>query len=100
VALDSQESSRIYLNEVVNTGPTDTTSLDLDSFSVASFEKVVSELAKVNYALAKVSSFRGSIGATQNRFRRELNTLNVYIENLTVAYANIKNKMLLKKSRN
>jgi flagellin-like hook-associated protein FlgL len=34
-----------------------------------------SGLAKVDDALAKVSNFRGSIGATKNRFTRALNTL-------------------------
>ncbi len=37
-----------------------------------------------------ISGFRASIGATQNRFTRALNTLNVSIENLTAAFSVIK----------
>jgi flagellin len=91
LGLDSDESGRIDLNEAANIGSTDTTSLDLDGLSVANLEEAVSGLAKVDEALTKVSAFRGSIGATQNRFTRALNTLNVAVENLTAASATVKN---------
>jgi flagellin len=91
VGLNSNESGRIDLNEAANIGSTDTTPLDLDSLSVANFEEAVSGLAKVDDALTKISAFRSSIGATQNRITRVLNTLNVSVENLTAASAAVKN---------
>jgi flagellin len=91
VGLNSEESGRIDLNEAANIGSTDTTTLDLDSLSVANFEEAVSGLQKVDDAIATISAFRGSIGATQNRFTRALNTLNVSVENLNAASAGIKN---------
>ena len=91
MGLNSNESGRIDLNEAANIGSTDTTTLDLDSLSVANFEEAVSGLAKVDDALTKISAFRSSIGATQNRFTRALNTLNVSVENLTAASVDIKN---------
>jgi flagellin len=91
VGLNSNESGRIDLNEAANIGSTDTTTLDLDSLSVANFEEAVSGLAKVDDALTKISAFRSSIGATQNRFTRALKTLNVSVENLTAASAAVKN---------
>ena len=91
VGLNSEESGRIDLNEAANIGSTDTTTLDLDSLSVTNFEEAVSGLAKVDEAIARVSAFRGSIGAAQNRFTRALNTLNVAVENLTAAAATVKN---------
>ena len=72
-------------------GSTDTTTLDLNSLSVASFEEAVSGIAKIEDALTKISSYRASIGATQNRFTRALKTLNVSVENLTAASAAVKN---------
>jgi flagellin len=72
-------------------GSTDTTTLDLNSLSVASFEEAVSGIAKIEDALTKISSYRASIGATQNRFTRALNNLNVSVENLTASSATIKN---------
>jgi flagellin len=92
VGLDSQESGRKDLNGVANIGSIEATSLDLDSLSVENFEEAVCGFVKVDYALAKVSSFRGSIGETQNRFRRALNTINISVGNLTAASANIKNQ--------
>ena len=91
VGLDSQENGRIDINEVANVGSTDTTSLDLDSLSVANFEEAVSGIAKIEDALTKISTYRASIGATQNRFTRALNNLNIAVENLTAASATIKN---------
>jgi len=91
VGLDSQENGRIDLNEVANVGSTDTTTLDLNSISVANFEEAVSGIAKVEDALTKISTYRASIGATQNRFTRALNNLNIAVENLTAASATIKN---------
>ena len=91
MGLNSNESGRIDLNEAANIGSTDTTTLDLDSLSVANFEEAVSGLAKVDDALTKISAFRSSIGATQNRFTRALKTLNVSVENLTAASAAVKN---------
>jgi flagellin len=91
VGLNSNESGRIDLNEAANIRSTDTTTLDLDSLSVANFEEAFSGLAKFNDALTKISAFRSSIEATQNRFTRALNTLNVSVENLTAASAAVKN---------
>ena len=91
MGLNSNKSRRIDLNEAANIRSTDTTTLDLDSLSVANFEEAVSGLAKVDDALTKISAFRSSIGATQNRFTRALNTLNVSVENLTAASAAVKN---------
>ena len=90
VGLDSEDSGRIDLNQVVNLGSTDTTTLDLDGLSVANFEEAVSGLARVDNAIATISGFRGSIGATQNRFTRALNNLNIAVENLTAASATVK----------
>ena len=91
MGLNSNKSRRIDLNEAANIRSTDTTTLDLDSLSVANFEEAVSGLAKVDDALTKISAFRSSIGATQNRFTRALKTLNVSVENLTAASAAVKN---------
>ena len=91
VGLDSQENGRIDINEVANVGSTDTTTLDLDSLSVANFEEAVNGIAKIEDALTKISTYRASIGATQNRFTRALNNLNIAVENLTAASATIKN---------
>lgn len=90
VGLDAEDSGQIDLNEVVNLGATDTASLNLDGLSVATPDDAVSGIATIDDALATINSFRGSIGATQNRFTRALNTLNVSIENLTAASATIK----------
>ena len=91
VGLDSEESGRIDLNDSANIGSTDTTTLDLDSLSVANFEEAVGGLAKVDNAIATISAFRGNIGAAQNRFTRALNNLNIAVENLTAASATVKN---------
>ncbi len=90
VGLNSEESGRIDLNTVVNLGATDSTTLNLDNLSVATFEDAIAGFAQIDEALATVNAFRGSIGAAQNRFTRALNTLNVSIENLTAASATIK----------
>lgn len=90
VGLDSGDSGRIDLNQDVNLGSTDTTTLDLDDLSVANLDDAVSGLAKVDDALSTINAFRGSIGATQNRFTRALNNLNIAVENLTAASATVK----------
>jgi len=90
VGLDSDQSGRIDLNTDVNLGATDSTTLNLDDLSVATFEDAISGFSKVDEAIATISAYRGSIGAAQNRFARALNTLNVSIENLTAASSTIK----------
>jgi len=90
VGLDSDQSGRIDLNTDVNLGATDSTTLNLDDLSVATFEDTISGFSKVDEAIATISAYRGSIGAPQNRFARALNTLNVSIENLTAASSTIK----------
>jgi len=90
VGLDSDQSGRIDLNTDMNLGATDSTTLNLDDLSVATFEDAISGFSKVDEAIATISAYRGSIGAAQNRFARALNTLNVSIENLTAASSTIK----------
>ena len=90
VGLDSDQSGRIDLNTDMNLGATDSTTLNLDDLSVATFEDTISGFSKVDEAIATISAYRGSIGAAQNRFARALNTLNVSIENLTAASSTIK----------
>ena len=85
VGLDSSAENRIDLNSAVNIASTNTEILGLDGLSVATFDSAVDSLSLVEAALDTISGFRASIGATQNRFTRALNTLNVSIENLTAA---------------
>jgi flagellin len=63
---------------------------------IVALDSQESGLAKVDDAIAKISAFRGSIRATKNRLTRALNTLNVSIESLTAAFANIKNGNIAK----
>ncbi len=90
IGINSDESGRIDLNEVVNLGSTDSSSLGLDDLSVATFQEAIEGLASVDKALEDIISFRASIGATQNRFTRALSNLNISIENLNAASSVIK----------
>ena len=90
VGLDSGDSGQIDLNRDVNLGSTDTTTLGLDGLSVANIEEAVSGLSNVDDAIATISALRGSIGATQNRFVRALNNLNIAVETLTAASSTVK----------
>ena len=90
VGLDSSASSQIDINSAVNLSSTATAALGLDAVSATSFDNVADSLSIVEAALDTISGFRASIGATQNRFTRALNTLNVSIENLTAAFSVIK----------
>ena len=90
VGLDSSASSQIDINSAVNLSSTATAALGLDAVSATSFDDAADSLSIVGAALDTISGFRASIGATQNRFTRALNTLNVSIENLTAAFSVIK----------
>ena len=90
VGLDSSASSQIDINSAVNLSSTATAALGLDAVSATSFDDTADSLSIVEAALDTISGFRASIGATQNRFTRALNTLNVSIENLTAAFSVIK----------
>ena len=90
VGLDSSASSQIDINSAVNLSSTATAALGLDAVSATSFDDAADSLSIVEVALDTISDFRASIGATQNRFTRALNTLNVSIENLTAAFSVIK----------
>ena len=90
VGLDSSASSQIDINSAVNLSSTATAALGLDAVSATSFDDAADSLSIVEAALDIISCFRASIGATQNRFTRALNTLNVSIENLTAAFSVIK----------
>ncbi len=90
VGLDSSASSQIDINSAVNLSSTATAALGLDAVSATSFDDAADSLSIVEAALDTISGFRASIGATQNRFTRALNTLNVSIENLTAAFSAIK----------
>lgn len=90
VGLDSSASSQIDINSAVNLSSTATAALGLDAVSATSFDDAADSLSIVEAALDTISGFRASIGATQNRFTRALNTLNVSIENLTAALSVIK----------
>ena len=90
VGLDSSASSQIDINSAVNLSSTATAALGLDAVSATSFDDAADSLSIVEAALDTISGFRASIGATQNRFTRALNTLNVSIENLTAAFSVIK----------
>ncbi len=90
VGLDSSASSQIDINSTVNLSSTATAALGLDAVSATSFDDAADSLSIVEAALDTISGFRASIGATQNRFTRALNTLNVSIENLTAAFSVIK----------
>ncbi len=85
--LDSGKNAQIDLNSVASIGSIDTASLDLDSLSVETFESAVAGISIVEKALDTINQNRGSIGATQNRFTRALQTLNVSAENLNAAYS-------------
>ena len=90
VGLDSSASSQIDINSAVNLSSTASAALGLDAVSATSFDDAADSLSIVEAALDTISGFRASIGATQNRFTRALNTLNVSIENLTAAFSVIK----------
>jgi flagellin len=90
VGLDSSASSQIDINSTVNLSSTATAALGLDAVSATSFDDTADSLSIVEAALDTISGFRASIGATQNRFTRALNTLNVSIENLTATFSVIK----------
>lgn len=90
VGLDSSASSQIDINSAVNLSSTATAALGLDAVSATPFDDAADSLSIVEAALDTISGFRASIGATQNRFTRALNTLNVSIENLTAAFSVIK----------
>ena len=90
VGLDSSASSQIDINSAVNLSSTATAALGLDAVSATSFDDAADSLSIVEAALDTISGFRASIGATQNRFTRALNTLNVSIENLTAEFSVIK----------
>ena len=90
VGLDSSASSQIDINSTVNLSSTATAALGLDAVSATSFDDAADSLSIVEAALDTISGFRASIGATQNRFTRALNTLNVSIENLTATFSVIK----------
>ena len=90
VGLDSSASSQIDINSAVNLSSTATAALGLDAVSATSFDDTADSLSIVEAALDTISGFRASIGATQNRFTRALNTLNVSIENLNAAFSVIK----------
>ena len=53
--------------------------------STSTFDSATDSLSIVEAALDIINGYRASIGATQNRFTRALNTLNVSIENLNAA---------------
>ena len=90
VGLDSSASSQIDINSAANLSSTATAALGLDAVPATSFDDAADSLSIVEAALDTISGFRASIGATQNRFTRALNTLNVSIENLTAAFSVIK----------
>ena len=90
VGLDSSASSQIDINSTVNLSSTATAALGLDAVPATSFDDAADSLSIVEAALDTISGFRASIGATQNRFTRALNTLNVSIENLTATFSVIK----------
>ena len=90
VGLDSSASSQIDINSAVNLSSTAIAALGLDAVSATSFDDAADSLSIVEAALDTISGFRASIGATQNRFTRALNTLNVSIENLNAAFSVIK----------
>ena len=90
VGLDSSASSQIDINSAANLSSTATAALGLDAVSATSFDDAADSLSIVEAALDTISGFRASIGATQNRFTRALNTLSVSIENLTAALSVIK----------
>ena len=85
VGLDSNASSQIDLNSAVNIASTNTANLGLDGVSASTFDSATDSLSIVEAALDIINGYRASIGATQNRFTRALNTLNVSIENLNAA---------------
>mgnify|MGYP003972071989 FL=1 len=89
VGLDSNASSQIDLNNVINLKSADSVTLGLDAVSTETFEGAADSLAIVEAALNTISGYRASVGATQNRFSRALSTLNVSIQNLTAAYSAI-----------
>ena len=85
VGLDSNASSQIDLNSAVNIASTNTVNLGLDGVSASTFDSTTDSLSIVEAALDIINGYRARIGATQNRFTRALNTLNVSIENLNAA---------------
>ena len=85
VGLDSHASSQIDLNSATSIASTNAAKLGLDGVSASTFDSATDSLSIVEAALDIINGYRASIGATQNRFTRALNTLNVSIENLNAA---------------
>ena len=69
VGLDSDQSGRIDLNTDVNLGATDSTTLNLDDLSVATFEDAISGFSKVDEAIATVNTYRVGIHFKEMMFR-------------------------------
>ena len=85
--LNSDGVSQLDLNNEADIRSTDTATLNLDGVSVSSFSEALDSQAAIDAALETINGYRASIGATQNRFTRALNTLNVAVENLNAAYS-------------
>jgi flagellin len=88
--LDSKSDSQLNLNAIVNLGSTNTAGLDLDNLSTASSEEAIAGTDNVENALNTINGYRTSIGVAQNRLERNMETLNVYIENINAAASTIK----------
>ena len=74
----------------VSVSPALTTSLAIQSLSLASSGSPSAAIAAIDTAINTVSSLRGSLGAVQNRLTSTISNLGIQVENLSAAESRIR----------
>jgi flagellin len=90
IGLDSQSTSRIDLNEVLDVTAVTTQALDIDNESLLTQGGALAAIGKLNNALDSLNEIRGRVGANQNQLVRAQNNLNISIEGLNTALSTIR----------
>jgi len=90
IGLDSQSTSRIDLNEVLNVTEVTTQALGIDNESLLTQGGALAAIEKLNNALNSLNEIRGRVGANQNQLIRAQNNLNSSIEGLNTALSTIR----------
>lgn len=63
--------------------------MEIEDIDVSTAEGAVDAIARVDEAIAYVSSVRGRLGAYQNRLESSINSLDITSENMTAAYSRL-----------
>ena len=74
----------------LTTGALSSTDLGVDSLDVTDATNARSAIESIDTAIAAVSTSRGSLGATQNRFESTIRNLQVTTENLSASESRIR----------